>query len=317
VTAQNRVTVLAGGTGGAKLAAGMADVVGPRELTVIANTADDVEVYATHVSPDPDLVTWWLAGLIDERGWGIWGDTFHVMDAYESAGRNAWFRLGDRDLAFCLMRTEALRAGRRLTEAHAEVVDAAGVEARVLPMSDDPVRTHVRVGADWRPFQEYMIVDRAEPPIEGLAFRGIQDAQPSPEVLDALASAEVIVIGPSNPIISIRPILNLPGLRKAIADSPAPVVAVSPFVGGHAIKGPSEKFMEFAGLPLGVEGALAAYAGIADGLVSDDPPPSDDPPVPVHVTDTLMDDEGARRRVAQATLEFARTLARGPAGSAD
>jgi LPPG:FO 2-phospho-L-lactate transferase len=302
------VVLLAGGTGGAKLAAGMQDVVGPSELTVIANTADDVEVYAAHVSPDPDLVTWWLAGLIDERGWGIWGDTFHVMDAYESAGRDAWFRLGDRDLAFCLMRTEDLAAGRRLTEAHASVVTAAGVEARVLPMSDDPVRTHVRVGSDWRPFQEYMIVDRAEPPIDGLAFRGIQEAHPSPEVLEAVATADVIVIGPSNPIISIRPILNLPGLRKATADSPAPVVAVSPFVGGQAIKGPSEKFMEFAGLPLGVDGALAAYAGVIDGLVSDDPPTGEGAPVPVHVTDTLMADEEARRRVAQATLEFARTL---------
>ena len=308
------VALLAGGTGGAKLAAGILDAVGPVDLTVVANTADDVEVYATHVSPDPDLVTWWLADLIDERGWGIWGDTFHVMDAYESAGREVWFRLGDRDLAFCLMRTEALRAGKRLTEAHAVVVAATGVQARVLPMSDDPVRTHVRVGSEWRPFQEYMIVDRAEPPIEGLAFRGIQEAHPSPEVLDAVASAEVIVIGPSNPIISIRPILNLPGLRKAIADSPAPVVAVSPFVGGHAIKGPSEKFMEFAGLPLGVEGALSAYAGVVDGLVSDDPPPGADAPVPVHVTDTLMSDEAGRRRVAEATLEFARTLAPGRPG---
>jgi len=309
------VVILAGGTGGAKLAAGMLDIVGPAELTVVANTADDVEVYAAHVSPDPDLVTWWLAGLIDERGWGIWGDTFHVMEAYESAGRDAWFRLGDRDLAYCLMRTEALRAGRRLTEAHAEVVRAAGVDARVLPMSDDPVRTHVRVGHDWRPFQEYMIVDRAEPEIEGLAFRGIQDAQPSPEVLEAVAAADVIVIGPSNPIISIRPILNLPGLRKAIADAPAPVVAVSPFVGGQAIKGPSEKFMEFAGLPLGVEGALAAYAGVIDGLVSDDAPETADPRVPVHVADTLMSDEASRRRVAEATLEFARTLRPGGPGA--
>ncbi len=275
---------------------------------MVANTADDVEVYAAHVSPDPDLVTWWLAGLIDERGWGIWGDTFHVMDAYESSGRDAWFRLGDRDLAFCLMRTEDMAAGLRLTEAHAGVVRAAGVDARVLPMSDDPVRTHVRVGADWRPFQEYMIVDRAEPPIDGLAFRGIQEAKPSPEVLEAIAGAEVIVIGPSNPIISIRPILNLPGLRKAIADSPAPVVAVSPFVGGHAIKGPSEKFMEFAGLPLGPDGALAAYAGVIDGLVTDEPPSGDDAGVPVLVTDTLMADEAARRRVAEATLEFARSL---------
>ena len=309
------VVVLAGGTGGAKLAAGMQDAIGAGDTCVIANTADDVEVYAAHVSPDPDLVTWWLAGLIDERGWGIWGDTFHVTDAYEAAGRDAWFRLGDRDLAFCLMRTEDMAAGLRLTEAHANVVRAAGVGARVLPMSDDPVRTHVRVGGDWRPFQEYMIVDRAEPPIEGLAFRGIQEAHPSPEVLEAVASAEVIVIGPSNPIISIRPILNLPGLRKAITDSPAPVVAVSPFVGGHAIKGPSEKFMEFAGLPLGPDGALAAYAGVIDGLVTDEPP-SGDAPMPLLVTDTLMSDEAARRRVAEATLEFARSLRAPGSGAA-
>ena len=306
------VVVLAGGTGGAKLAAGMLDAVGPRELTVVANTADDVEIYAAHVSPDPDLVTWWLAGLIDERGWGIWGDTFHVMDAFESSGHPAWFRLGDRDLAFCLMRTAALREGRRLTDAHAEVVTAAGVDARVLPMSDDPVRTHVRTADGWRPFQEYMIVDRAEPPIEGLAFRGIQEAQPSPEVLEAIATADAIVIGPSNPIISIRPILNLPGLRRAMADSAAPVVAVSPFVGGHAIKGPSDKFMEFAGLPLGPEGALAAYAGVIDGLVTDEAPEdAGKGSVPLHVVDTLMSDAAARRRVAEATLEFARSLRSG------
>lgn len=304
-----KVVTLAGGTGGAKLAAGIMATVGAQHTCVIANTADDVEVYATHVSPDPDLITWWLAGLIDERGWGIDGDTFRVMDAFESAGRPAWFRLGDRDLAYCLMRTEALRAGRRLTEAHAAVVTAAGVEAQVLPMSDDPVRTHIRTGEGWRPFQEYMIVDRAEAPIEGLAFRGIQDARPSPEVLAAIAAADVIVVGPSNPIISIRPILNLAGLRQALADSPAPVVAVSPFLAGHAIKGPSDAFMEFAGLPLGPDGVLAAYAGVIDGLVSDEPP-SDDAPaaVPVHVTDTLMADGAGRRRVAEATLEFARTL---------
>ena len=242
-------------------------------------------------------MTWWLAGLIDERGWGIWGDTFEVMSAYESAGRDAWFRLGDRDLALL---PDAHRGAPRGATPHGGARGGSrrgGRRVARLPMSDDPVRTHVRVGADWRPFQEYMIVDRAEPPIDGLAFRGIQDAHPSPEVLEAIATAEVIVIGPSNPIISIRPILNLPGLRKAIADSPRPVVAVSPFVGGQAIKGPSEKFMEFAGLPLGVEGALAAYAGIIDGLVSDDPPPGEGAPDPVHVTDTLMSDEGTRRRV--------------------
>jgi LPPG:FO 2-phospho-L-lactate transferase len=307
------VVVLAGGTGGAKLAAGMSEVVGPGELTVIANTADDVETYGVHVSPDPDLVTWWLAGLIDERGWGIADDTFKVMEAFEAAGRPAWFRLGDRDLAMCLIRTEAVARGARLTEAHAEVVRAVGVESAVVPMSDEPVRTHVKVHGDWVPFQEYMIVERAEPPLEGLAFRGIQDARPSPEALEAIASADAIVIGPSNPIISIRPIVNLPGLRRALADSPAPVVAVSPFLAGHSIKGPSDLFMEFARLPLGTDGALAAYAGMIDGLVADAAPESGDERVPVHLADTLMEGAAGRRRVAAETLEFARTLkAAGP-----
>jgi LPPG:FO 2-phospho-L-lactate transferase len=302
------VVVLAGGTGGAKLAAGMLDAVGPGELTVIANTADDIEFYGVHVSPDPDLITWWLAGLIDDRGWGIWGDTFHVMDALEAADQPAWFRLGDRDLAMCMIRTEAMRSGLRLTEAHARVVAAAGIPgARVIPMSDDPVRTHVKVRGEWRPFQEYMIVERAEPEIEGLAFRGIQEAKASPEALAAIAAADVIVIGPSNPIISVRPILNLPGVRKAVIDSRAPVVAVSPFLDGHSIKGPSDLFMQFAGLPLGTEGALAAYAGVIDGLVAD-ALPADDPVVPVHVADTLMADEAGRRRVAELTLQFAESL---------
>ena len=210
------VVVLAGGTGGAKLAAGFADEIGPGELTVIANTADDVEFYGVHVSPDPDLVTWWLGGLIDERGWGIAGDSFEVVDAIAASGRPAWFRLGDRDLAMCMVRTAELRAGRRLTEAHQAVVDAVKLRTRVLPMSDDPVRTHVKVRGAWHAFQEFMIVERAEGPIEGLEFRGLGHAAPSPEVLDAIAGAEVIVIGPSNPIISIRPILELPGLRDAL-----------------------------------------------------------------------------------------------------
>jgi LPPG:FO 2-phospho-L-lactate transferase len=306
------VVVLAGGTGGAKLAAGFADELGPGELTVVANTADDVEFYGVHVSPDPDLVTWWLAGLVDERGWGIEGDSFRVVDAIAESGRPAWFRLGDRDLAMCMVRTAELREGRRLTAAHAAVVDAVRVQSRVLPMSDDPVRTWVKVRGAWHPFQEFMIVERAEGPLEGLEFRGLGHAAPSPEVLDAVASAEVVVIGPSNPIISIRPILELPGMREALRSSGAPVVAVSPFLDGHSIKGPSDLFMEFVRLPLGTAGALAAYEGVIDGLVADAPLSMDSdspgPVVPVHVTDTLMADADGRRRLAATTLEFARSL---------
>ena len=233
------IAVLAGGTGGAKLARGMLDVVGAAELTVIANTADDVEIYGVHVSPDPDLITYWLADRIDSRGFGIAGDTWHLMDALEDAGHPTWFRLGDRDLAMCLIRTEHLRAGARLTDAHGHVVRAMRVDARVLPMSDEPVRTEVHAEGRSRPFQEFMIVDRAAARIEGLELRGIDQARPTPEVLEAIAGAEAIVIGPSNPVISIGPIISIPAMREAIAASPAPVVAVSPYVAGQVVKGES------------------------------------------------------------------------------
>jgi LPPG:FO 2-phospho-L-lactate transferase len=302
------VTVLAGGTGGAKLARGMLDAAGA--LTVVANTADDCEMYGVHVAPDPDLVTYWLADAIDERGYGIAGDTWEIMGALERVGWDTWFRLGDRDLAMCLVRTELLRAGERLTAAHAAVVRAMGVEALVLPMSDEPVRTFVRSGEDVRSFQEFMIVHRAEPPIDAVELRGIEAAEPTAEVLGAIESAEAIVIGPSNPVISIGPILGLPGVREALRQADAPVVAVSPFVGGAVVKGPTEPFMEHAGLPLGPAGVAAAYGDVIDGIVSDEP--LDAAAVPVLVTDTLMHDAAARRRLATETLEFAAGLA--PAG---
>jgi LPPG:FO 2-phospho-L-lactate transferase len=301
------VAVLAGGTGGAKLARGLLDAAPPGELAVIANTADDAEVYGAHVSPDPDLIAYWLADLIDERGYGIAGDTWEVMAALEAAGRPAWFRLGDRDLAMCLVRTEMLRAGARLTEAHAAVVRALGLGAAVLPMSDEPVRTHVRSGGRWRAFQEFMIVDGAAAPIEEVELRGVDAAQPTPEVIDALARADAIVIGPSNPVISIGPILALRGMREALRDARAPVVAVSPFVGGHAVKGPTEPFMRHAGLEPGARGVLAAYDGLLDGLVCDEA--VDGAGLPVVTIDTVMDTPADRRRVAEAALELAARVA--------
>jgi LPPG:FO 2-phospho-L-lactate transferase len=280
--------------------------VGPAELTVIANTGDDVEMYGVHVSPDPDLVTYWLADVIDERGYGIRGDTWEVMTALEAADRPAWFRLGDRDLAMCLVRTERLRAGERLTVGHEAVVQAMGVEARVLPMCDEPVRTRVRHGDRWRPFQEYMIVDRAQGPVEGVDLEGAERARPTTEVLATLAEAEAILIGPSNPVVSIGPILAVPGLSEAVAGSPGPVVAVSPFVGGRAVKGPTEQFCAWAGIEVSANGAATAYAGLLDGIVADEPASG----VPAMVTDTLMDTPAARRRLAETTLEFAASLSR-------
>lgn len=301
-----RVALLSGGTGGAKLARGLLDEVGADGLTVIANSGDDAEVHGVHVAPDPDLVTYWLADAIDERGYGIRGDSWRVMSALEAAGRPAWFRLGDRDLAMCLVRTEALRAGRRVTEAHAEVVRAMGVGARVLPMADEPVRTRVAVRGRELPFQEFMIVECARGPIEAVRFAGAESARPTPEVLEAIERADAIAIGPSNPVASIGPILAVPGMREALADARAPVVAVSPFVGGEVLKGPTLAFCEHAGIEPSATGIAAAYGETIDGLVADEP--VDGPPAVETVT--LMDTAAARRALARATLDFASALAR-------
>jgi LPPG:FO 2-phospho-L-lactate transferase len=296
------VVALAGGTGGAKLAAGLYDLLGPDALTVIANTGDDVEIHGVHVSPDPDLVSYWLAGIIDERGWGIRDDTWNAMDT--AAPGEAWFRLGDRDLELCALRTRLMQAGERQTEAHAAVVAELGVRAQVVPMSDTPVRTHVRTPAGWRPFQEFMIQDSAEGPIEDVELRGIADAAPAPEALEAIAGADAILIGPSNPIISIGPILAVPGMKEALRAAAAPVVAVSPFVGGRAVKGPTDAFMDHAGLEHSARGIATAYRDVVDGLVADEPAEG----LPVLVTDTLMEDAAGRRRLAKAALDHCASL---------
>jgi LPPG:FO 2-phospho-L-lactate transferase len=269
------------------------------DLVVVANTGDDVEVHGVHVSPDPDLVAYWLADEIDERGYGLRGDTWQVMDALAAAGKPTWFRLGDRDLAMCLIRTELLRAGRRLTEAHAAVVDALGVAARVLPMADQPVATRVRHDGRGLTFQEYMIVERAAPPVEDVALEGIEAARPTDDVLAALAEATLIVIGPSNPVISIGPILALPGMREALAGAPAPVVALSPFVGGRSLKGPSEHFCDWAGIETSASGIARAYSGVIDGIVADEPVDG----LPSLTIDTVMADVAGMRRVARAVLD--------------
>lgn len=307
-----QVTLLSGGTGGAKLARGLLEVVGEAGLTVIANTGDDCEVHGVHVSPDPDLLTYWLADVIDERGYGIRGDTWEVMAALEAAGRPVWFRLGDRDLAMCLIRTELLGAGERLTHAHAAVVRAAGVGARVLPMADEPVRTRVSARGRTLPFQEFMIAERAEGPIERVELVGVDQARPTAEALAAVAEADVIVIGPSNPVVSIGPVVALPGMREAIAAARAPVVAVSPFVGGKVLKGPTALFCRHAGIRLGALGMLDAYPGVLDGVVADEPVPG----LRALRTDTLMDSLDQQRRLATDTLDFASSLAGGEPGSA-
>ncbi len=300
------IVILAGGTGGAKLARGMADVVDPERLTVIANTGDDIEIYGAHVSPDPDLVSFWLADLIDARGWGLRGDTFAVMDALRELGREVWFNLGDRDLAWCLERARlSAEDGLHPTAALARLNEALGVRARVLPMSDDPVRTWVRTTTGWRSFQEFMIRQRAEGIVEGLEFRGAEQARPSAAVIAALERADAIVIGPSNPLASIAPILAVPGVREALIAASAPVIAVSPIVGGEVLKGPTAAFMAFAALECSADGVADFYGELLDGIISDENVAR----LPTLQIDTRMDDGAARKLLAERVLGFARAIA--------
>jgi LPPG:FO 2-phospho-L-lactate transferase len=298
------VVVLAGGTGGAKLARGMTAILDPEQVAVIANAGDDIEIYGAHVSPDPDLVSFWLSDLIDERGWGLRGDTFAVMDALKALGAEVWFNLGDRDLAWCLERARMLGAGLTPTQALERLTDSIGVRARVLPMCDEQVRTWVETLAGWHSFQEFMIRERAAGPVLAFEVRGAEEAAPSEQALAAIAGASAIVIGPSNPLASIGPILALPGYREALAAAPAPVVAVSPIVGGAVLKGPTAAFMQFARRECSAQGVAEFYGELLDGIVADESVLG----VPVLELDTRMDDEAGRARVAARTLEFARTL---------
>jgi LPPG:FO 2-phospho-L-lactate transferase len=282
----------------------MLDVVGD-ELAVIANTGDDIEIYGAYVSPDPDLITFWLADRIDERGWGLAGDTFAVMEGLRELGVDVWFSLGDRDLAVGLERSRRLREGARLTQAIGELGTALGLRARVLPMSDEPVRTWVESDSGWSPLQELLIRGARDAAVRGVEFRGIEAARPTAEVLETLATARAIVIGPSNPVISIGPILAVPGLREALRSASAPVVAVSPIVHGEVLKGPTAAFMKWAAQPLSGPGIAALYGDVLDGIVADEPVDG----LPTLRTDLLMSDAASRRRLADDTLAFAAAVA--------
>lgn len=295
------VVVLAGGSGGAKLARGMLDVVGADRLVVIANTGDDLEIYEAYVSPDPDLVTFWLADQIDARGWGLSDDTFKVMDGLRQLGVEVWFNLGDRDFALGIERARLLAQGARLTDAQAALASALGVQARVLPMSDGPVRTRVLAHGRWWPFQEFMIKARAEGPVDELTFAGARSAKATPEALEAIADAAAVLIGPSNPVISIGPILATGGIREALTQTAAPVVAVSPIVQGDVLKPATVPFLRWAGYELTAAGIADFYRGLLDGLVADEPADG----LPVLQTDMLMADADGRRRLAKGSLDFA------------
>lgn len=266
-----KIVALAGGTGAAKLLRGLAPLVDPAELTIIGNTGDDTEIWGLHVSPDLDTVCYTLAGLIDERkGWGLRDETFHALEQMPRFCEPAWFGLGDRDLATHLHRTRLLREGRTLTEITADIVAALGVPARVLPMSDQPVRTRILGPEGWISFQEYFVREKAQTDVRAVEYAGAAAAAPAPGVVAAIAEAGAVIVCPSNPITSVGPILAVPGIAAALAATRATVLAVSPIIGGDAVSGPAGRLMAMAGLPVSAAGVARAYAGWLDVLVADE-----------------------------------------------
>ena len=309
MTTPLRVALLAGGTGGAKLAAGFQDEVGDR-LSVIANPADDESILGIDVSPDPDLITYWLSGEIDEeRGWGIEGESFTVFDRLAKLGAPGWFRLGDRDLATCLYRSTFVAEGGTRTAAQAQIATSLGVFAKVLPATESPLRTRITTPSGTRSLQQYLVADGGKDPIESISVEGIEAAEPTAEVLAALDAADLIVIGPSNPVLSIGPMLGIAGLRTAIEQSSAPVIAVSPLVDGKSLKGPTEECLKALGRPVDAAGVASLYEGLLDALVCDAGDPAEDPEEPPFYRGaTLMKDAAERRALAASLLELSHQL---------
>ena len=306
-----RVAVLAGGVGAARFLRGLIDVVDPGEVTAIGNVGDDLEILGLSVSPDLDSVLYALAGRSDEeRGWGRADETWNALAAVSELGGADWFRLGDRDLGLHLVRTEALRRGEPLSTITARLASAFGIRVTLVPATDDPLRTLVRTPSGTFTFQEWFVARGHRDPVDGVDFAGADTAQPAPGVRDALERADVIVVAPSNPFVSIGPILAVPGIRKALERRRAPAVAVSPLIGGRAVKGPAAGMM--ARLAGGTTPAHLArcYEGLIDALVIDEADVDDaaDLGVRTIVTRTLMDGPEGRTRVAEAALEGAGAL---------
>jgi LPPG:FO 2-phospho-L-lactate transferase len=311
------VLALCGGVGGAKLAFGLAAALPPDRLTIVVNTGDDFEHLGLCISPDIDTVTYTLAGLAHrERGWGSEGDTWHFLGALARLGGEDWFQIGDRDLALHIERTRRLRAGESLSQVTADFAVRLGVRHQIVPMSDQAVRTWVDTAAGPLPFQHYFVRERCLPMASAVRFEGAADAAPAPEFARALARSDLaaIVVCPSNPLLSIDPILAIPGVVEAVRASPAVCVAVSPLVGGQALKGPTAKLMMELGVRPGVEAIADHYARLIDGLVIDAADAAEARRVEarglgVHVAQTVMRTDEDRTGLATETLGFARSLA--------
>jgi len=304
-----KVVALAGGVGAAKLLRGLVEVLSPRDLVIVGNIGDDIELYGLHISPDLDIIMYTLAGIVDEaKGWGIVGDTFHCLEMLGRLGFETWFKLGDRDLAIHIARTKMLRDGMGLSQATAELCKMLGVEANLIPASDDPVRTKVQSGQLLLDFQEYFVKRGTMDTVTNVFFEGAEKAKPAPGVIEAIKEAERIIICPSNPILSIAPILSISAIRKALETSEAPIVGVSPIVGGRAIKGPADRIMASMGFEVSPYGVAKFYGNLLKHLVIDEVDLEHEKSIQkigvrVTVTNTLMKSVGDAISLARVVME--------------
>jgi LPPG:FO 2-phospho-L-lactate transferase len=309
------IIALSGGVGGAKLALGLARVMPPEELVVVVNTGDDFEHLGLSISPDIDTVAYTLAGIANrEVGWGRQDETWSFMETMEALGGETWFRLGDRDVALHVERTRRLKLGETLSAVTADLCRKLGIRSRVIPMSDEPVRTRLRTDEGWLDFQEYFVHRRCEPVVHELLFQGAGAARAHPEFLAALAdpALQAIVICPSNPFISVEPILAIPGVRQAMIDSPAPIIAVSPIIAGQAVKGPTAKMMKELGLDPSAGTVAQRYHDLLDGYVIDHADMSEVVSIDARVTlaQTMMRTMEDREALARTVLDAAAVLRR-------
>jgi LPPG:FO 2-phospho-L-lactate transferase len=301
-----KITVLSGGVGGARFVRGVVDACDSREVTVVGNVGDDVEILGLHVSPDLDSIVYALAGLNDEeRGWGRGGETWRAIETVETLGGEAWFRLGDLDLGLHLVRTQALREGTPLSAVTASLVAALGIDARLLPATDDSLRTWIVAAAGTFPFQEWFVARGHRDDVDALRFEGADSAEPAPGVVAAIADADLLLLAPSNPYVSIAPILAVAGVRDALLARSAPCVAVSPLIGGRAVKGPADRMLGRLAGGTSPRHVAGCYDGLIDALVVDEADADDLDGLrdvrPI-VTRTLMSDGDARRRLVEAAL---------------
>ena len=305
-----RVCALAGGVGGAKLSVGLQDALEPGGLSVVVNTADDFEPWGLRVCPDLDTVMYTLAGVANpQTGWGLAGESFAALGALATYGEDTWFKLGDKDLATHVLRTQRLRAGHTLTGVTRELSRALGIPGAVLPMCDEEVSTVLKTPAGLLEFQEYFVRRGQRDAVLGVELRGIEDARPTGAVLEDIAGADILVFCPSNPVVSLGPILSVPGMREALAASPAPKVAVSPIVGGKALKGPADRMLSSLGHEVSATGVAGLYEGLIDGMVIDRADEGEREDIErlgmdVLVTQAVMGAGPDRERLAREVLEF-------------